>query len=270
MKKRFVKDLVLYAPSQFLPALTAFITTPILTRLLAPTEYGYWARALSVSGFLVALAISGMGSAALRFYPAYEARATLNVFFATIAVSVGTVVTIGAGLCFLVLFLSKEILPSWLVHLLPPVVLIFVAQSIYTSFLAVIRAQKRSGLYTSFQLAMNYGSLGVGLLLVTALGLGVQGLLWGNFLALVATLPVLLFLATKGVWDSPTALSLSGCPSDVAVCMAIVAGELWPCGGCGYRTYSLSAHYGRPGTWASTRCPTTSPRRASTSWWRSL
>jgi O-antigen/teichoic acid export membrane protein len=56
--RKFVKDMAIYAPSQFLPALTAFITTPILTRLFLPAEYGYWALALSVSSFLL-LAVPG-------------------------------------------------------------------------------------------------------------------------------------------------------------------------------------------------------------------
>ena len=62
MLNRLVKDMLIYMPAQFLPALTAFITTPILTRLFPPAEYGYWALAASVSAFLVALAVSGFGS----------------------------------------------------------------------------------------------------------------------------------------------------------------------------------------------------------------
>lgn len=259
MKKRFVKDLLMYAPSQFLPALTAFITTPILTRLLAPTEYGYWTRALGISGFLVSLAISGLGSAVLRFYPVYEAKAILKVFFATVGLSVGTVVTTVGGFCFLVLFLLKGSLPSWLLHLLPPVVLIFVAQSIFTSFLAVIRAQRRSRLYTSFQLAMNYGSLGLGLLLVMVLGIGVEGLLWGNFLALVATVPFLLYLATKGVgiharhfrlltalemWQYAWPLSLGNVAMwGLRVSDLFIIGALWPARDVGLYSvsYNISA-----------------------------
>jgi O-antigen/teichoic acid export membrane protein len=201
--QKFFKDIAIYSPSQFLPALTAFITTPILTRLFPPAEYGYWAMALSVSTFLVALAVSGLGSSVMRFYPAYKAKSSLNVFFATIGVSIGTVITVVAGVSFLTLFLLKTSLPSALVQLLPLVILIFVAQSIFSVFMAAIRAQGRSGLYTSFQLIMNYGGLGVGLLLVAVLGLRVEGLLWGTFLTLVLTLPFLIFLATRGVGIHP-------------------------------------------------------------------
>jgi O-antigen/teichoic acid export membrane protein len=201
--KKFVKDMAIYAPSRFLPALTAFITTPILTRLFPPAEYGYWALALSVSTFLVALAVDGFGSAVIRFYPAYKAKSNLNVFFATLDVSIGTTIILVAGVSYLILFLLKQFLPSALVQLLPLVILIFIAQSIFSIFIAVMRAQGRSGSFTSFQLFINYGGLGVGLLLVVFWGFRVEGLLWGTFLTLVLTLPFVIFLATKEVGIHP-------------------------------------------------------------------
>jgi len=201
--KRFVKDMAIYLPSQFLPAITAFITTPILTRLFLPAEYGYWALATSVSAFLVALAVSGFGSAVLRFYPAYKAQSTLNVLFATLGISITAVITIVAGVSYLALFLLKEFLPSALVQLLPLVILVFVAESIFTVFISLMRAQERSGSYTSFQLFIRYGGLAVGLLLVVVLGFRVEGLLWGTFLTLVLALPFLIFLTTRGVGIHP-------------------------------------------------------------------
>jgi O-antigen/teichoic acid export membrane protein len=207
--------MVIYSPSQFLPALTAFITTPILTRLFPPAEYGYWALATSASAFLVALAVSGLGSTVLRYYPAYKAKSTLDVFFATLSVTVGTIVIIVAGTSFLILFLLKEFLPSVLVQLLPLVLLIFVAQSIFTVFISVLRAQGRSGSFTCFQLFMNYGALGVGLLLVAVWRFRVEGLLWGTLITLVLTLPFLIFLATRRVGIHPKHFHLTD------------AGQIW-------------------------------------------
>jgi O-antigen/teichoic acid export membrane protein len=195
--------MAIYSPSKILPAITAFITTPIVTRLFLPAEYGYWALAISVATFLVALAASGFGSAAVRFYPAYSAKSKLTVFFATLGASSGTVITLVAGLSFLTLFLLKGSLPSALVKLLPLAILIFMAQSIYTVFIAVLRAQGKSGSFTSFELIMNYLSLGIGLLLVAVWGFRVEGLLWGTFITLVLALPFLILLAAKGVGIHP-------------------------------------------------------------------
>ena len=203
MKKRFIADLATYAPSQFLPALTAFITTPILTRLLAPAEYGYWAQASSIAGFLTALAATAIGSAALRFYPAYEVNSTLDVFFATLAGVLIAVVTAVTGISVLLLYVLKESAPPWLVSLLPLVILIFVAQSIFTVSISVIRAQGRSKSFSAFQLLTSYGGLGLGLLLVGVLKFGVEGLLWGTLLALATALPFMVFRATRRIGIHP-------------------------------------------------------------------
>jgi O-antigen/teichoic acid export membrane protein len=257
--KRFVKDLAIYAPSQFLPALTALITTPLLTRLLAPAEYGYWAQASSISAFLVALAVSGIGSAALRFYRTYEARSTVTTFFASIGVSVAAIITVIAGLGFLSLFLLRGMLPSWLVQLLPLVILIFVANSVFTVFIAVIRAQGRSGLYSVFQLLSNYGGLGIGLLLVAKFGFRVEGLLWGTLLALIPTLPVLVVSATRGagihprdfrlvdtleIWRYAWPLALGSVAMwGLRVSDLFIIGSFWPARDVGLYTvsYNLSA-----------------------------
>lgn len=199
----FVKDMAIYSLSQFLPALTAFITTPILTRLFPPAEYGYWALATSVSAFLVALSVSGFGSAVIRFYPAYINNSNIDVFFTTICVSIGTIITFVAAISCLTLFFFKDFLPSGLVQLLPLVIMIFIAQSISTIFISVIRAQGRSGSFTFFQLLIYFGALGVGLLLVVSFGFRIDGLLWGTFLILVLTAPFLIFQAIKGVGILP-------------------------------------------------------------------
>ena len=209
MLKKFVGDLVTYMPSMFLPALTAFITTPILTRLFPPAEYGYWALASSVISFLVALAVSGLGSAVIRYFPTYKAKSNLDVFFATIAISISTIIIAVAALSFLTLFFLKTYLPFTLIQLLPIVILIFIVQSIFSVFIAVVRAQQRSGSFTIFQLVMSYGGLGIGLLLVVVWGFRVDGLLWGSFIAIFLTLPFLIFLTTKGVGIHPRLFHLT-------------------------------------------------------------
>jgi len=196
---KFVKNIAIYAPSQFLPALTAFISAPILTRLFLPAEYGYWAMASSVSAFLVALAVSGFGSAVIRFYPVYKTRATLNVFFATVSVSVGVIIAFVAGVGSLALVFFKELLPAEFSQLLPLVILIFVAQSIFSVFITVMRAQDRSGSFTTLQLITTYANLAIGLLLVIVWGFRIDGLLWGTLISFVLILPFVIFMATKGV-----------------------------------------------------------------------
>jgi O-antigen/teichoic acid export membrane protein len=109
------------------------------------------------------------------------------------------VISMVAGLGLLAAPLLKDFIPPAVYPLVPLVILIFVAQSIFSVFIAVIRAEGRSRVYTCFQLLMSYGSLAVGLVLVLVLGFRVEGLLWGNFLTVVTLLPFLIYLATRGV-----------------------------------------------------------------------
>lgn len=199
MLGKFIKDMAKYSLSQLLPALTSFVTTPILTRLFLPAEYGNWALALSVSSFLVALAASGLGSAVIRFYPAYKAKSSLKTFFTTMSIFTGLITAFIAGAGYLIISLFRDQFPRALTDYLPLILLIFISQSVFTVFMALLRAQEKSGTFTTFQLLNNYGSLGMGLLLVIGFGLRIDGLLWGSVLTLAFVLPVLIFLASKDV-----------------------------------------------------------------------
>jgi O-antigen/teichoic acid export membrane protein len=198
-QKTFVKDLLRYLPSRLLPALTALITTPILTRLFAPTEYGHYALASGVSDLFLALATSSFGSAAIRYYPFYKARSEPGVFFAVVGISVGIVIAAVSAVSLSILYLLRERLSAALYPLLLITIPIFIVQAVFTVLLSVVRAQQRSGLYTTFQLLFRYGSLGLGLLLVLVFGLRVEGLLWGTLIILLLITPFLLVLSTRGV-----------------------------------------------------------------------
>jgi len=199
MLKTFVRDMVTYLPSKLLPALTGFITAPILTRLFLPAEYGNYALALGVSGFLFALTCSGFGASVIRFFPVYQAKSEVGVFFVILSGSVGMVITAVSMISFSALLLLRGHLPAALYPLLLISILIFIVQAIFTVFMQVVRAQERSGLYTVLELLTRYGSLGLGLLLVIVFAFQVEGLLWGELLALALALPLLLFLITRGV-----------------------------------------------------------------------
>ncbi len=199
MLKTFVRDMLTYLPSKLLPALTGVITAPILTRLFLPAEYGNYALALGVSGFLYALTCSGFGASVIRFFPAYKARSELGVFFATLSSSVGMAIAAVGAVSFSALFLLRGHLPDALYPLLLISILIFIIQAIFSVFMQVVRAQERSGLYTVLELFTRYGSLGLGLLLVIVFAFQVEGLLWGELLGPALALPLLLFLTTRGV-----------------------------------------------------------------------
>lgn len=183
MSTRFLKDLLTYLPAKLLPALTAFITVPIVTRLLTPAEYGDYALAIGVSDFLFAMTCSGLGAGAVRFYAAYQAADRLGAFFKTLGVALLIAIGSGGLMALIVLAIIGRTLSDALLPLMVVSILVFVVQAIYIVLMQVVRAQERSRLYTAFELLTGYGSLIIGLLLLIALDWGASGLLWGMFIA---------------------------------------------------------------------------------------
>jgi O-antigen/teichoic acid export membrane protein len=198
MLGRFIQDLAIYLPSKMLPALTALITVPILTHLLTPLEFGSYALAVGVYEFLFALTCSGLGAAAVRFYPAYHVKDQLGAFFAALGGLLLLAVAAGClGALVLLTWLGAS-LPDDLLPLLYISVLIFAVQAPHAVLMQVARAQERSRLYTSFDLLTNYSGLALGLLLLAIFGWGVPGLLWGVFVAFALTLTALAPLVIRG------------------------------------------------------------------------
>ena len=212
--------MLIYLPTKVLPALTGLITTPILTRIFLPEEYGDWALALGVTDFLFAIAMSGIGTAALRFFPAYKAKDTLNGFFSnvlamTAAVAGGMGILAAVGLA-----LFRGRIDAALFPLLRISILIFAVNSFYTIFMEVLRIQQKSGLYTRLNLTNYYGGLILGLIFVLAFGLRIEGLMYGTVLVHFFAIPLLIRTTMRGVRVGANLLDSSS--------MATIWAFAWP------------------------------------------
>jgi O-antigen/teichoic acid export membrane protein len=203
MLKSFAKDIVTYMPSKLLPALTGFITAPIVTRLFLPEEYARYALAKGVSDFFFAMAASGIASVPIRFLPAYDSKSERSVFMTTLGVTVAAVVAGVALLAGVALFLLWDVLPQDLAPLLAISLGVFAGQAVYLVLMHIVQAEMRSGVYTLFELLDRYGSLGLGLLLVIGFGLTIEGLLWGELLAFALLVPALAVVALRGAKPRP-------------------------------------------------------------------
>jgi O-antigen/teichoic acid export membrane protein len=220
MTKSFVRDMLIYLPTKVLPALTGLITTPILTRIFLPEEYGDWALALGVTDFLFAIAMSGIGTAALRFFPAYKAKDNLNGFFSnvlamTAAVAGGIGILAAVGLA-----LFRGRIDTALFPLLKISILIFAVNSFYTIFMEILRIQQKSGLFTRLNLTNYYGGLILGLVFVLAFGLRIEGLMYGTVLVQIFAIPLLIRATMRGVQVGANLLDSSS--------MAVIWAFAWP------------------------------------------
>lgn len=198
MLKKFLIHLLKYAPSRLLPALTGLISIPIISRLFLPVEYGNYALAISLCYLLYAVACSGLGSGAVRFYPEYEERSELDRYF--MALNFDILLTVGGVsiLSLLVLSFIKGFISQTLSELLYISILVFIAQAIFIIYLEILTAREKSGTYSVFNLVARYGALGLGLFLVLYFGSGIDGLLWGEFLCMSVAVPILIYVVSKG------------------------------------------------------------------------
>lgn len=199
MLRTFIRDLIGYFPSMALPALTGFISIPILTRIFPPSEFALWALADGLSEFLLLMGILGIGAAVIRFLPAYDEKSQTSRFLASLTVTAGIVSLVLVLASLILVLLLRGVIADKLLTLLVISILIFALQSLFRAHMPVLRAQHRSGLYTIFELTERYGSLGFGLILVIAFGLGVEGLLWGALIASALVLPTLLYVTTRNI-----------------------------------------------------------------------
>ncbi len=191
--------MLIYLPTKVLPALTGLITTPILTRIFLPEEYGDWALALGVTDFLFAIAMSGIGTAALRFFPAYKVKDNLNAFFSNVLAMTAAVAGGMSILAVVGLALFRGRIDAALFPLLWISILIFAVNSFYTIFMEVLRVQQKSGLFTKLNLTNYYGGLILGLIFVLAFGLRIEGLMYGTVLVQIFAIPLLIRATMQGV-----------------------------------------------------------------------
>jgi O-antigen/teichoic acid export membrane protein len=190
---------VTYLPAKLLPALTPFITVPILTHLFAPDEYGRYSLAFGVSELLLAATSTGFAAGAVRFYTVYKLESNLPAYFSTLFLSVGGIVLAACGLSGAALIAFRSQIDPALVPLLWVSILTFAVGAVFSTLMHIVRAQERSRWYTGLELFSRYGTVVFSLGIVLLLSADVIGLLWGQFVALLLAIIPLLWITTRGI-----------------------------------------------------------------------
>lgn len=199
MQQRITKDLFTYLPAKALPALAAFITVPIYTRLFSPDQFGHYALAVAAAEFLLLAAIEGFGQGAIRFFSAYQRRSGLSSYFAVVFGSVGLITLAAAAASAGILVVFRSLIPSDLYPLLWAALALFVVNACFTTLTDVLRGQEKGRWYTVIWISQHYGGVILGLILVLVFKMGVGGLIWGQTLALLLLIFPLFWLTTRSV-----------------------------------------------------------------------
>ena len=196
MLKRFSKETLLYLPAQLVPALLAFISIPLFTRMLSTGEFGRYTLLISSIG-VMSILLSWLQMAVSRFYPALpQAELPILVRTALLAlIGFGVVIGLMAyGGSYLALTAESSYRP-----LIGIGVLIFIFQGVFFLLAQVLRARLRPGVYSLFVVWERCATLGLSVLFVASFGLGVPGMLWAVVLGSVSALPWLWRQVFQGV-----------------------------------------------------------------------
>jgi O-antigen/teichoic acid export membrane protein len=190
--RRIVKDALIYGSGDLVLRAGAFITIPIYTRLLTPSEYGVWTFLITAGFLLGAVLIVGGDSAYARFFFATdevgERRSLTSTWLGFLALwSFGVV---------LVLLPFAPIFSDWAFgtrrHWFLVVLALLTAPVtvMSTMFGQVIRNQFRPVLYGVMNVAATALGIGLSLFLVLVEGLRVTGVMTGMLVAAAVLLPV--------------------------------------------------------------------------------
>lgn len=199
MQRKITKDLLTYLPGKALPALAAFITVPIYTRMFSPNEFGNYALAVAASEFLLLGTSTGFGQGAVRFFSAYQMKSNLSGYFATVFGSISLITFAAAAISAGLLLICQSFISPVLLNLFWAALALYTASTFNAIFMDVLRGQEKSRWYSIVWVCQCYGGIAIGLILVLIFGMDISGLIWGQTLGLVFSLPPLIWLTTRGV-----------------------------------------------------------------------
>lgn len=190
------RDLVRYLPGQVIPAVIAFATIPIVTRLLEPAEYGDYRLVLATVAAFGATG-SWLANSIYRFYPEEELKDNVEAFRATVARLLRLNIVILSLVWLLGLAIFWTVVRSDLVLFFLLGLLLMMANQAWSVRTAQARAVREVSWYSLGSILNKAVTLGGGVALVIAFGLGVTGMLLGNIAGTVLLLPMIALVVRK-------------------------------------------------------------------------
>lgn len=186
---------VVYGFGSVASKIIAIVLLPIVIRYLEPASYGIAEIVLMLVLFTSAIAKLGLQNAMMRFsYDAPEHErddVAGRVVRTTFALTLASLCVFGV-----ILFLFDARIAEFFLNradradLVWYAVLGLFASVIYATITATFRIQKRARTFLMVSLGNVFASAALTLLFITEFGLGVRGLLLGNFLGYLVVVPI--------------------------------------------------------------------------------
>ena len=190
MTRKLFKDMGKYLPSYIVPSVVSFFSIPIITRLFSPGDYGNYVLVMATVAVLSAITTAWLGASVIRFFPIYNKQGGLNEFYNTVIkltfISILSVFFILTGtLVFVRGYFSENLYPLMKIG-----GLLFLISAFYSVLLSPLRAERKITHYSFFTIWNSVAGIGLGITLVIVFHYGVEGLIWGKFLAMIIISPL--------------------------------------------------------------------------------
>jgi O-antigen/teichoic acid export membrane protein len=196
------RDTLIYGASAVLSRGLSLIILPIYTRILAPSDYGILDMVMVVGSFATLLVALEVTQALARFYgdadgPAAKRRMASTALWFTVT---------AYALAFAAAFAAAGPLAGWLLGspgmagALRIGLAGIAANGLFYLAQNQLRFELRSSAYAAISLVYSFAMVGLGILLGWGFGLGLVGVLWGQFAgtALAAALGLFLLRPSYG------------------------------------------------------------------------
>jgi O-antigen/teichoic acid export membrane protein len=215
MMRALFRDTMIYGAAAILSRGLSLIILPIYTRILAPADYGVLDMVMVIGSFATLLVALEVTQALARFYgdaegPAAKRRMASTALWFTVA---------AYALAFAAAFAGAEPLARWLLGgaemagALRIGLAGIAANGLFYLAQNQLRFELRSGAYASISLVYSFAMVGLGILLGYGFGLGLVGVLWGQFAgtALAVALGLYLLRGSYGLeYDGALLRSMLG------------------------------------------------------------
>jgi O-antigen/teichoic acid export membrane protein len=188
MMKRLFRDTLIYGGSAILSRGLSLIVLPIYTRILSPAEYGVLDMIFVIGSFATLLVVLEINQGLARFYADAETVEAKRRMASTILWFTVAAYTVAFGIA----FAAAAPLAAWLLGSadLDGMLRIGLAGIATNGLFYLTQTQMRYGLMsTAFavvSLFYSLATLSLGVFLGYGLGLGLVGVLWGQFAAAAA------------------------------------------------------------------------------------
>lgn len=182
-----------YFPASLAGGLASFGAVFVLTRLLTPAEYGFYALALTTMGVVYTLSITWAEAAAYRFSGAAHAKGETPDHIRTVMALLAASSALGVALMSVGILIATD--PT-LKMALAAAMTVMVLQPLVNTAQEMNRAQQRVARYSTLRIVQDIGAFALGSFLAWRTGLGPAS----PFVGLASVLALLAAIEGTRLW----------------------------------------------------------------------